>query len=173
MAGYKKTAGAKKAKRLVVAVDDSGIILKMIEKVLSERYEFHAFSNGKRALLFLQDRTPDVIILDIDMPEMNGYEMLERIRKKDYLENVPVIFLTSNADKKHVVKAIEGGANDYIIKPIDEDILLDKVRALIADDESDSENDTEYDAGSDMGSDIGSSIGSDGGSILNEMIEDE
>lgn len=69
----------------MVAVDDSGLILKMIGKVLGERYEFHAFSSARRALLFMQDRTPDVIILDIDMPEMSGYEMLERIREKEYL----------------------------------------------------------------------------------------
>lgn len=165
MAGNIKKVEAKKPKKLVVAVDDSGIILKMIGKVLGERYEYHAFSNGRRALSFLQDRTPDVIILDIDMPEMDGYEMLERIRKKEYLGYIPVIFLTSNADKKHVVKAIEGGADDYVIKPIDEDVLLDKVRTLINDDESDAESDTESDTQIDT-------VG-DGGYILNEMIEDE
>ena len=151
-----KKAEVKKPKKLIVAVDDSGIILKMIGKVLSEIYEYHAFSNGRRALLFLQDRNPDVIILDIDMPEMDGYEMLERIRKKDYLNNVPVIFLTSHADKTHVAKAVTGGANDYIIKPIDEDILLDKVRALINDDESHTESVEENEAG-----------------FINEMIDDD
>lgn len=165
MTSNKKAVETKKAKKLVVAVDDSGLILKMIGKVLGERYEFHAFSSGKRALLFLQDRTPAVIILDIDMPEMNGYEILERIRKKEYLGNVPVIFLTSNADKEHVVKAIEGGANDYVIKPIDEDILLDKVRALIADDESDEESAEQIDEQID--------VDDTGGRILNEMIDDE
>lgn len=165
MARYVKKVVEKKPKKLVVAVDDSGIILKMIGKVLGERYDFHAFSSGRRALAFLQDRTPDVIILDIDMPEMNGYEMLERIRSKEYLGNVPVIFLTSNADKKHVVKAIEGGANDYVIKPIDEDILLDKVRDLIADDEDDAESAAQIDTQNDTEG--------DGGYILNEMIDDE
>lgn len=161
MAGYTQKAVTKKTKKLIVAVDDSGIILKMIGKVLGERYDVHAFSSGRRALAFLQDRTPDVIILDIDMPEMDGYEMLERIRKKEYLENVPVIFLTSNADKGHVIKAMAGGANDYIIKPIDEDILLDKVRTLIKDDEIDAESDAQIDQEG------------DGGYILNELIDDE
>lgn len=159
MASNIKKVVTKKSKKLVVAVDDSGIILKMIGKVLGERYEYHAFSSGRRALAFLQDRTPNLIILDIDMPEMDGYEMLKRIRSKDYLGNVPVIFLTSNADKEHVVKAIESGANDYVIKPIDEDILLDKVRALIADDENDAEDEEvieEVKAG-----------------FINEYIEDE
>lgn len=125
-------------KKKIVAVDDSGIILKMLTKVLGDKYEVHAFSTGKRALQFLKekDRTPDLIILDIDMPEINGYEMLRMIKEKDYLEEVPVIFLTSNSDKNHVVKAVSGGAKDYVVKPIDEDILMEKVSSLI-DDEAD------------------------------------
>lgn len=125
-------------KKKIVAVDDSGIILKMLTKVLGEKYEVHAFSTGKRALQFLKekDRKPDLIILDIDMPEINGYEMLQMIKEKDHLENVPVIFLTSNSDKSHVVKAVAGGAKDYVVKPIDEEILMEKVSSLI-DDEAD------------------------------------
>lgn len=119
-------------KKCIIAVDDSGIILKTLEKLLSEDYEFHAFSKGMRALKYLKEKmTPDLIILDIDMPEIDGYEMLELIREKDDLKQVPVIFLTSNSDKQHVVKAISGGANDYAVKPIDEEGFMDKVRKLL------------------------------------------
>lgn len=120
-------------KKKIVAVDDSGIVLKMLQKVLGEDYELHAFSGGMRALKFLKDKEkkPDLIILDIDMPEINGYEMLKMIKEKDYLEDVPVIFLTSNNDRNHVVKAVAGGAKDYVVKPIDADILLEKVRAQL------------------------------------------
>lgn len=118
-------------KKKIVAVDDSGIILKMLMKVLGEKYDLHAFSGGMRALQFLKDRTPDLIILDIDMPEINGYEMLKMIKEKEHLKKVPVIFLTSNNDKNHVVKAVAGGAKDYVVKPIDEDILVDKVRTVL------------------------------------------
>ena len=69
-------------KKKIVAVDDSGIILKMLTKVLGEKYDLHSFSGGKRALQFLKDRTPDLIILDIDMPEINGYEMLKMIKER-------------------------------------------------------------------------------------------
>lgn len=117
----------------IVAVDDSAIILKMLEKVLGEKYELRAFVSGTRALQYLKDRTPDLIILDIDMPEINGYEMLEKIKERGHLQDVPVIFLTSNNDKSHVVKAVAGGARDYVIKPIDEDILMEKVRLLLDD----------------------------------------
>ena len=118
-------------KKSIVAVDDSGIVLKMLTKVLGEKYDLHAFSGGKRALQFLKDRTPNLIILDIDMPEINGYEMLKMIKEKEHLQDVPVIFLTSNNDKNHVVKAVAGGAKDYVVKPIDEEILTAKVQAAL------------------------------------------
>ena len=118
-------------KKSIVAVDDSGIVLKMLTKVLGEKYDLHACSGGKRALQFLKDRTPNLIILDIDMPEINGYEMLKMIKEKEHLRDVPVIFLTSNNDKSHVVKAVAGGAKDYVVKPIDEEILTAKVQAAL------------------------------------------
>lgn len=120
-----------KEKRKIVAVDDSGIILKMLIKVLGNDYDLHAFSSGMRALQFLKEKTPDLIILDIDMPEINGYEMLKVIKEREHLKDVPVIFLTSNNDKNHVVKAVAEGAKDYVVKPIDEEILQEKVRALL------------------------------------------
>lgn len=118
-------------KKMIVAVDDSSIILKRLTKVLGEDYDFHAFSVGKRALKFMDEYVPDLIILDIDMPEINGYEMLKVIREKRYLKDVPVIFLTSNNDKNHVLKAVASGANDYVVKPIDEEILVDKIQAAL------------------------------------------
>lgn len=118
-------------KRKIVAVDDSAIVLKTLEKVLGNRFELHSFSGGARALQFLKGRTPDLIILDIDMPEIDGYEMLKRIKEMDHLKDVPVIFLTSNNDKKYVVKAVAGGAKDYCVKPIDEEILIEKVCAQL------------------------------------------
>lgn len=118
-------------KKEIVAVDDSSIVLKMLTKVLGSKYDMHVFNGGKRALQYLKSRTPDLIILDIDMPEINGYEMLKLIKEKEHLKEVPVIFLTSNNDKNHVVKAVAGGAKDYVVKPIDEDILMEKVRAAL------------------------------------------
>ena len=119
-------------KKSIVAVDDSGIILKMLEKLLSEEYAFMGFSKGMRALKYLKEaQTPDLIILDIEMPEIDGFQMLEMIRKKDELKDVPVLFLTSNNEKEHVVKAIKAGVNDYIVKPIDENVFMDKVRGLL------------------------------------------
>lgn len=119
-------------KKSIVAVDDSGIVLKTLEKLLAGKYAYHAFSKGMRALKYLKEEdTPDLIILDIEMPEIDGYQMLEMIREKPELKQVPVIFLTSNCDKEHVARAVSGGVNDYAVKPIDEDIFMDKVCKLL------------------------------------------
>lgn len=118
-------------KKMIVAVDDSNIMLKRLTMLLGEEYDLHAFSVGSRALKFLKDRTPDLVILDIDMPEIDGYQMLESIRETEHLKNVPVLFLTSNNEKNYIIRAIAEGVNDYVVKPIDEAVLKKKVHAVL------------------------------------------
>ena len=118
----------------IVAVDDSNVVLKTLKNMLDkDEYEVHAFSTGTRALEYLvqKDKVPDLIILDIEMPEMNGYVVLERIKKMLHLKTVPVIFLTSNGEKKQVIKAVSGGVKDYVVKPVDKEILLEKIQAVL------------------------------------------
>ena len=117
----------------IVAVDDSAVVLKMLQKVLDKMYDLHLFTTGQEALQYLSDkkRTPDLIILDIEMPKMDGYEVLSMIRQLDHLADVPVIFLTSNSDKYHVVRAVADGAQDYVVKPVDQEVLLKKISAVL------------------------------------------
>lgn len=123
----------KEDKLLIVTVDDSGVILMTLDKILSEQgFEVKGFSKGIRALKYLKTNVPDLIILDIDMPEINGFEMLKMIKEKEELEHVPVIFLTSNRGQGNVVNAVKGGARDYIIKPIKEDVLVEKVNKILS-----------------------------------------
>ena len=123
-------------RKRIVAVDDSNVVLKTLKNVLDkDEYELHAFSSGTRALEYLeqQDKIPDLIILDIEMPIMSGYDILKRIRQTVHLKRVPVIFLTSNNQRKEVMKAVTDGVKDYMVKPIDRDILLKKVHLLLYD----------------------------------------
>ena len=123
-----------KGKKRIVAVDDSNVVLKTLKNVLDkEEFELHAFSTGTRALEYLEqkEKIPDLIILDIEMPIMNGYEVLKRIRSILHLQRVPVIFLTSNNRKTEVMKAVTDGVKDYVVKPIDKDVLLKKLYFLL------------------------------------------
>ena len=120
-------------RKRIVAVDDSNVVLKTLKNVLDkDQYELHAFSTGTRALEYLEqkDKIPDLIILDIEMPFMSGYDVLERIKKIPHLRCVPVIFLTSNNQKKEVMKAVTDGVKDYVVKPIDKEVLLKKLYLL-------------------------------------------
>ena len=121
-------------RKRIVAVDDSNVVLKTLKNVLDEEgYEFHPFSTGTRALEYLEQREkiPDLIILDIEMPIMNGYDVLARIKKIPHLRHIPVIFLTSNNQKKEVMKAVTDGVKDYVVKPIDKEVLVKKLYLLL------------------------------------------
>ncbi len=124
-------------KKLIMAVDDSSIVLKMLMNLLGKNYEFVPFSKGSRALEYLtqkQPARPDLIILDVEMPEINGYQLLAQIKKLYADTNVPpVIFLTSNSGKDAVVKAVSYGAKDYAVKPIVEGVLMEKIEKILSD----------------------------------------
>ena len=118
-------------KKSIVAVDDSGIVLQTLESMLNDKYEFRGFSKASRSLNYMLMFPPSLIILDIEMPEVDGYTLLEMIRENTELRNIPVIFLTSNKDKTYVVKAVKYGANDYVVKPVEKGILISKIEALL------------------------------------------
>lgn len=118
-------------KKSIVAVDDSRIMLATLETMLGDQYMFRGFSRAARALNFIEQFQPSLIILDIDMPEIDGYAMLKIIRENAELRNIPVIFLTSNNEKDYVIKAVKSGADDYVVKPIDKEILISKIESLL------------------------------------------
>lgn len=118
-------------KPTIVAIDDSNVYLMTIEKILKEDYTVKCFSQPQRALAYMESNVPALILLDIDMPNLNGYDMIKIIKKKENLANVKVIFLTSNADKQHVVKAVQNGADGYIIKVLDDENMREKIKGFI------------------------------------------
>ena len=119
-------------KKSIVAVDDSRIVLQTLESMLNDKYEFRGFTKAARGLNYMMQFPPSLIILDIDMPEVDGYVMLEMIRENVELRDIPVIFLTSNNDKNYVIKAVKYGADDYVVKPIDKETLMNKIEVLLS-----------------------------------------
>ena len=88
--------------------------------------------NGIEALDRLEEAMPDVIITDISMPEMDGFELCSRVRSDERFKHLPVILLTSLSDPRDIVRGLQCGANNFIVKPYDEEFLLSQIRCLMA-----------------------------------------
>jgi putative two-component system response regulator len=110
-----------------LVVDDNLTSLKQIGTLLSGHYEFSLFKSGRDAIKFCKHDIPDLVLLDVDMPEMDGFETLARLRANPKMAGIPVIFITGNTDTVTEIKALEAGARDVVKKPADRDILLYRV----------------------------------------------
>ena len=126
-AGMNKGGGAKR--RSVVLVDDDQNILTSVSMALeAEGFEVRTFTDGEAGLKGMTERMPDIAILDIKMPRMDGMELLSRLRRQTQM---PVIFLTSKDDELDEVLGLRMGADDYIRKPFSQRLLIERVRTLI------------------------------------------
>lgn len=116
-----------RTKPRVLAVDDENDILLILRTALKEDYEVLTASNGPDALGMIEDQRPDVVILDMMMPEMDGIEVLEEIRMMPEAAATPVIFLTGVSDKAKMREALDKGTAYYLVKPFEVVELLNKV----------------------------------------------
>ncbi len=115
----------------VMVVDDSVTVRKVTGRFLErEGYEVISAKNGHEALLLLQDHIPDVMLLDIEMPRMDGFELAKNMRSSSRLKDLPIIMITSRTGDKHRERAMRLKVNKYMGKPFQEDILLANIRAL-------------------------------------------
>lgn len=113
----------------VLIVDDTPINLSLMSELLEEWYEVRVANSGKKALRIVEsDRPPDLILLDIMMPEMNGYETCRALKANPLTRDIPVIFLTAMGDAEDEKTGFDLGAADYITKPISPPIVLARVR---------------------------------------------
>jgi chemosensory pili system protein ChpA (sensor histidine kinase/response regulator) len=87
--------------------------------------------DGMDALTLLQEHTPDIILLDIEMPRMDGYEVAAHVRNDPRIHDIPIVMITSRVGEKHRARAIELGVNDYLGKPYQESQLLDAIEPLV------------------------------------------
>lgn len=112
----------------ILAVDDTPANIDVVRSVLSPDYRIQAAVSGVRALRIVEAMAPDLILLDIVMPEMDGYEVCRRIKSDERTRDIPIIFLTARSDEADETKGLALGAVDYIIKPISPPILRERVR---------------------------------------------
>ena len=122
----------------ILLVDDDPDILEIISYSLeNEGYSIYKAMNGLQAIEIAEKVTPDLIIMDLMMPEMNGVEACEQIRKSTKLNNVIITFLSARSEDFSQIAGFDAGADDYITKPIRPKVLLSKVKSLLRRNKSD------------------------------------
>ncbi len=116
----------------VAVVEDNPDNRMLVQALLEDRYDISEYETGVAAVAGLPDDIPDVILLDISLPEMDGTEVLAWLRLRDDLKDVPVIALTAHAMAGDREKYLAIGFNDYVTKPIlDEDLLIDAIERCL------------------------------------------
>jgi chemosensory pili system protein ChpA (sensor histidine kinase/response regulator) len=120
-------------RRVFALVIDDSITVRRVTQRLLERNGMRVMTakDGVDALAILQEHIPDIILLDIEMPRMDGYEVAAHVRADDRLKDVPIVMITSRVGEKHRARAIELGVNDYLGKPYQESQLLDAIEPLV------------------------------------------
>ncbi len=116
---------------LIYVVEDDTSILKLIEYSLrSKGYQVHCFENGKDFFDKLSEKKPDIVLLDIMLPDIDGTEILTKLKEKEDTKNIWVMMITAKTSEYDIISALDGGADDYIKKPFSVMELLSRVGAI-------------------------------------------
>ncbi|MEX0994373.1 MAG: response regulator transcription factor [Balneolaceae bacterium] len=120
------------SKTTILVVDDEQDLLDLIEYNLKiEGFDVLKAENGQEGIRLVKEKKPDLILLDIMMPQMNGLEVCEKLRKDEEVSYIPIIFLTARDDEKTEVEGLNVGADDYVTKPISTRKLMSRIKAVL------------------------------------------
>jgi len=118
-------------KKKIMVVDDTPSNLQYAMEVLNDLYKVIPVKSGRAAIDAMNKITPDLILLDIEMPEIDGFETIKMIKSEDRFAKIPVIFLTSHADKENEIRGFKEGAVDFIMKPFVPEIMLVRIASQL------------------------------------------
>ena len=120
------------APRKILLVDDSETVLLMEQQILKrEPYQLVTAKNGLEGVTKALETRPDLILMDVVMPEMDGFEAVKRLRMEPATRGTPIVMVTTQAEADSMEAGYVSGCNDYIVKPIDQRELLSKVKSLL------------------------------------------
>ena len=120
------------ASRKILLVDDSETVLQMEQMILAKSsYELILARNGEEGVAKALATQPDLILMDVVMPKMNGFEAVKQLRENAQTRSVPIVMVTSKAEAESMETGYQTGCSDYIIKPIDQLELVTKVKNLL------------------------------------------
>lgn len=129
----------------ILVVDDEVMILELMKRFLvKEGFDIIQAKSGSEALLIMEKTDIDAVLLDVNMPEMDGFEVLRRIRGTNYLKHLPVLLVTGKDDEIDTILGLEIGADDYITKPFKQRELIARIKAVFKRIERDSEFSGKY-----------------------------
>ncbi|MDR2510701.1 MAG: response regulator [Spirochaetaceae bacterium] len=116
----------------ILVVDDTPYNLRTLKTLLEDKYNIVLAKSGPMALNMLENNTPNLILLDIQMPEMSGFMVMKELQRKPELAKIPVICFTSHlATESFVQQVIEAGFKGYIRKPFETEVLIEKIRSVL------------------------------------------
>lgn len=115
-------------KKKILVVDDEKSICLLLENFLAQDYEVVSFNDGIEGLVWLEKNLPDLIISDIQMPNMDGYEFLTSVRQRGFTKHTPIIMLSGKSESKERIKCYRLGAQDYLTKPFNPEELEELVK---------------------------------------------
>lgn len=119
-------------KSLILAVDDKPQNLQFLGKLMADNgYDVGVAQNGHQALEFVKKNSPDLVLLDIMMPDMDGYEVCRQLKSNLSTRHIPIIFVTAKTDSEDIVKGFEAGSVDYVTKPFNSAELLARIATHI------------------------------------------
>jgi putative two-component system response regulator len=118
-------------KKIVLAIDDMAVSLTSIRTILQNEYDVRLAKSASMALEMLAQFKVDLILLDIEMPEISGFEFVGLVKNNPSYKDIPIIFVTSHANPQFIDKAMAFGAEGYIVKPFIPEALIKRVKAAL------------------------------------------
>ena len=115
-------------KKKILVIDDEMTMRALLEILLGKQYEVHAVGSAIEALTWLDRNLPDLIISDIQMPDLDGFGFLKTVREKGYTRNTPIIMLSGKLESKERIKCYQLGAQDYLTKPFNPEELEEVIK---------------------------------------------